>query len=52
MELTIRGSPEEMAALVLAVQGRPSETLVDTVAEGLSNGFQKAVAGSSPSSAL
>ena len=35
VELTIRGSPEEMAALILAVQGRPSEPLVDATAEEL-----------------
>lgn len=47
MELTIQGSPEEMAALVLAVQGRPSKTLVEEIAEQLANGLQKA-AGISP----
>lgn len=50
MDFIIRGSPEEIAALVLAVQERPSEAQVDAVVEELLKGLQKAAAGgTSPS---
>ena len=49
MVLTIQGNAEEIAALVLAAQGRPGETLVDATAEELVKRLREAASGISPS---
>ena len=39
VEIRINGSPEEIAALVLAVQGRQIKAEIDSIAEGLAKGI-------------
>lgn len=41
MEFTVRGTPEEIAALVLAVQERQARMQIDEVAKTLAHGVSK-----------
>lgn len=43
MEVMIRGKPEEIAALVLEIQGRHAEGLTEDVVRQIADGFTEAI---------